>query len=127
MDLVLEGIVLAIGRTSIPKYSIDLQDKIKSGEDKESETNTLRRMDTLGDIFKVNAVSNKTLIGIPLGEDNEYFSGSTSCKDRSREEAKDTGNTSTTGPESGRMVTSPFGVPYYITFPNVLGVGSEYE
>ena len=63
-DLVLGGTGLAIGRTSIPKYSIDLQDKIKSWEDKESETNTVRRMDTVGE-SKVNDVSNKTLIGVP--------------------------------------------------------------
>ena len=68
-------------------------------------------MDTVGEISKVKDDSNKTLIGVPLAEDSEYFSGSTSFKDRSREEANDTGITSATEPESGRMVTSPFWVP----------------
>ena len=38
----LEGTVLAIGKTSIPKNSIALQDRIKSWVDKESETKQVR-------------------------------------------------------------------------------------
>ena len=69
--------------------------------------------------------SNKTLIGVPLADTNFYFSGSTSCKDRSRVEAKDRGMTSATDAESARMVTSPFWTPSCITVPKILGVGSE--
>ena len=84
---------------------------IKSGEESKSETNTARRMDTVGEISKVNDLLNEILIGIPLAEDNDYFSGITFCRARSKEEASHTGITSAPKPESGRMVTSPFGVP----------------
>ena len=52
--------------------------------------------------------SNKTLIGVPLADAYFYFSVSTSCKYRSRFEAMDTGMTSATDPESGRIVIFTF-------------------
>ena len=82
-------------------------------------------MDLVGEISKVKEDSNKTLIGVPLVDANLYFSGSTSCKERSRVEAMDMGMTLATDPESARMVTSPFWTPSCITVLKILGVGSE--
>ena len=82
-------------------------------------------MDLVGEISKVKDDSNKTLIGVLLADTNFYFSESTSCKARSRVEAKNRGMTSATDPESGRMVTSPFWTPFCITVPKILGVGSD--
>ena len=98
---------------------------IKSVDVSESETNTARMMDAEGEITKVNTVSNTILIGLPFAEDNEYFSGFTSCQARFREEARATGITSATEPLSGRTVISPFAVPSCMTFPNTLGVGDK--
>ena len=82
-------------------------------------------MDLVGEISKVKDHSNNTLIDVPLADISLYFSESTSCKDISRVEARDTGMTSATDPESARMVTSPFWTPSCITIPKILGVGSE--
>ena len=82
-------------------------------------------MDLVGDISKVKDDSNKTLIGVPLVDANLYFSGSLSCKDRSRDEAMDIGMTTASDPEYGRMVTFPFWTPFCITVPKILGVGSD--
>ena len=88
VDLGLEGKVLAIGSTSIPKYNIDFHEMIRSAEVKESETKTARVMDAEGEISKVKTVSDTILIGLPFAEDNEYFLGFTSCKAKFIEEAR---------------------------------------
>ena len=82
-------------------------------------------MDLVGEISKVKDDSNKTLIGVPLVDTNFYFSESTSCKDRSRVEAKDMGMTSATDPESARIVNFPVWTPSCITISKILGVGSD--
>ena len=82
-------------------------------------------MDLVEEISKVKDDSNKTLIGVPLADINLYFSESTSCKVRSRAEARDTGMTSATDPESARMVTFPFWTPYCITISKIPGVGFD--
>ena len=71
MDLGLEGKVLAIGSTSIPKYNIDFQEMIRSAEVRESETKTARVMEAEGEITKVKKVWIKILIGLPFAEDLE--------------------------------------------------------
>ena len=111
VDLGLEGKVLAIGSTSIPKYNMDFHEMIRSAEVSESETKTARVMEAEGEISKVKTVSDTILIGLPFAEDKEYFSGSTSCTARLREEARATGITSATEPLSGRTVIFPFTVP----------------
>ena len=78
MDLGLEGKVLAIGSTSIPKYNIDFQEMIRSVEVSESETKTTRVMEAEGEITKLKTVSDTILIGLPFAEDKECFPGFTS-------------------------------------------------
>ena len=125
VDLFLEGNVLSLGSTTHPKYNIDFHEMIRSAEVGESETKTARVMEDEGEINKVKTISNKKLRGLPIAEDNEYFSGFTSCQARFREEARATGNTSATDSLSERMVISPFAVPSCMTFPNTLGVGDK--
>ena len=91
----------------------------------ESETNTARLLDAEGEITKVNTVSNTILIGLPLAEDKEYFSGFTSCQAKFSEEASVTGITSATKPLLGRTVISPLSVPSCMTFPNTLCVDDK--
>ena len=111
VDIGLEGKVLAKGSISISKYNIDFHEMIRSAEVSESETKTARVMEAEGEISKVKTVSDTILIGLPFAEDKEYFSGSTSCTARFREEARATGITSATEPLSGRTVILPFVVP----------------
>ena len=111
VDLGLEGNVLEMGSTSITKYNIDFHEMIRSAAVNESETKTAKVMEAEGEISKVKTVSDTILIGLPFAEDKEYFSGSTSCTARLREEARATGITSATEPLSGRMVLFPLTVP----------------
>ena len=81
-------------------------------------------MDSEGEISKVKDDLNETLIGVLLADINLYFSESTSCKDRSRVEAKDTGLTSVSDLELVIMVASPCRTSSCIIISNILGVGS---
>ena len=122
VDFYLEGKVLVMGSTSIPKCIIDFHEMIRLVAVNESETKTARVMEADGEISKVKIVSDTILIGLPFAGDKEYFSGSTSCTARLREEGKAAGITSATEPLSGSTVIFPFNVPFWITFPNTPGV-----
>ena len=123
--LELDGRDLEIGSLRSPKYNIDCQEIIKSGLDKESDTSTERGIDTDGEMDKVNDVSNKTLIGLPLADVSEYLSGLTFCNAKLSEDASETGITSATDSLSGKMVTVPLDVLSWVIFPVILGVGPE--
>ena len=110
-DLGLEGIVFAMGSKSIPKCIMNFRDIIRSVAVNESETKTAKVIEADGEISKVKIVSDTILIGLPFADDKEYFSGSTSCTARLREETKAAGITSATEPLSGRTVILPFVVP----------------
>ena len=85
VDLGLEGKVLSMGSTSIPKCIMDFHEIIRSVAVNESETKTAKVIEADGEISKVKIVSDTTLIGLPIADDSEYFSGPTCCRARFRE------------------------------------------
>ena len=95
----------------MPKSNIALHDRIRSLVDRESDTRHVSWIYLEGEISRVKVDWTCTLIGLPLADANLYLSGSTSYSDRSNSEAMDTGMTSTTDIESGRIEISPFCIP----------------
>ena len=102
-----------------------LHDKIRSLVDRESDTRHMSWIYLDGEISRVKVDSNWTLIGLPLADANLYLLGSTACNDRSSSEAMETGMTSATHPESGRLGISPLVTSSWITVSIILEVGSD--